>query len=192
MARIISYLWFYMVMRITGLLPDLQGVMRLRGWLLRPSFRSCGRNFQVCSGAMVVYSSNVSVGDDVYIAYGCWIQGIGDVVLEDQVMLGPYTVLASSNHSCLNGSYRFAPGRHAPIRLGRGSWTGSHVVITAGVSVGKGARCAAGAIVTRDVPDGGLVGGVPAKPLSEKGQMSPQFQRDGLPPPDGVDVSRPG
>ena len=112
---------------------------------------------------MIVGSSNVSIGDNVYIAYGCWIQGSGGVILEDEVMLGPYTVLASANHTKKNGSYRFGEGSQVPIVLNRGSWTGAHVVITAGVTVGCGAACGAGAVVVRDVPDDSVVAGVPAK-----------------------------
>ncbi len=166
MLRMLKYAWFIFIMKLTGFLPDFTPVMRVRGFLLRPALRRCGRNFQICSHAMIVYTSNVSIGNDVYIAYGCWIQGLGGVTFEDQVMLGPYTILASSNHSQLEGSYRFGPAQHAPIVMRHGSWTGSHVTVTAGVTVGRGAACAAGAVVTKDVPDHAVVGGVPARVLS--------------------------
>jgi len=166
--RMLKYAWFIFIMKLTGFLPDFVPVMRLRGFLLRPCFRRCGRNFQICSHAMIVYTSNVSIGDDVYIAYGCWIQGLGGVTFEDQVMLGPYTILASSNHTLMDGSYRFGPPRMAPIVMKRGSWTGAHVVITPGVTVGAGAACAAGAVVTKDVPDYAIVGGVPARRLDQQ------------------------
>lgn len=165
MRRILKYCWFIFVMRLTGFLPDLKFIMCMRGWLLKPCFKSCGRNFQICSNAMIVYTSNVSIGNDVYIAYGCWIHGVGSVTFEDEVMLGPYTVLATSNHNKTDGSYRFGGGQVAPIIMRRGSWCGTHVVITAGVTVGTGAACAAGCVVTRDVPDHAIVGGVPAREL---------------------------
>ncbi len=165
MRRVLQYAWFVFVMRVTGFLPDFTFIMRMRGWLLRPCFRRCGRNFQICSHAMIVYTSNVEIGNDVYIAYGSWIQGYGGVRLEDQVMLGPYTILASSNHTRVGGSFRFGPGDAGPIVLERGSWTGGHVVVTAGVTIGRGSACAAGAVVTRDVPPDTIVGGVPARPL---------------------------
>lgn len=165
MKRVLKYVWFIFVMKATGFLPDFQFVMGLRGWLLRPSFRTCGRNFQICSDAMIVFSSSVSIGQDVYIARGCWIQGVGGVTLDDEVMLGPYSILASNDHQSKDGSYRFGEARPAPIRMGRGSWTGAHVVVTAGVTVGRGVACAAGAVVTRDVEDHMVVGGVPARVL---------------------------
>ena len=163
LGRIVKYAWFHVVTRLTAWWPDFKFLMRLRGLLVCWCFAECGRNFQIASNAMIVYTSRVSIGDDVYVAYGCWIQGIGGVRLEDQVMLGPYTVLATANHSKVDGSYRFGEGQYAPIHMGRGAWTGSHVVVTAGIEIGAGAACAAGAVVTRDVEPDAVVGGVPAK-----------------------------
>lgn len=166
MKRILAFTWFCLVTKLTGWVPDFQFVMRLRGWLVRPCFRRCGRNFQLGSGVMIVYTTHVTIGDDVYLAYGSWIQGYGGVTLEDQVMLGPYTILASNNHTRQDRSYRFGAPACAPVVLRRGAWTGAHVVVTAGVTVGIGAACAAGAVVTRDVPDDAIVGGVPARVLA--------------------------
>jgi len=94
------------------------------------------------------------------------LQGIGGIVLGDEVMLGPYTVLATNNHTCKGGSYRFGAGSPAPIRIGRGCWTGAHVVVTAGVSIGDGTAVAAGAVVTHDVPSDVVAAGVPARVIA--------------------------
>jgi maltose O-acetyltransferase len=161
--RILQYCWFILIMKLTGVLPDFKGIMRLRGLLVRPCFPKCGRNLQLASHAMIVYTSGVTIGNDVYIAYGSWIHGLGGVTLCNEVMLAPYSVVVSTNHVKQDQSYRFAVGDYAPIHIGDGSWIGAHAVITAGVKVGAGALCAAGAVVTRDVPDNAVVGGVPAK-----------------------------
>ena len=157
-------------MGITSMLPDVTPILKLRGWLVRWCFRSCGRNFQIAGGVRILFTTRVEIGNDVYIAPGCWLQGIGCIVLGDEVMLGPYTVLATNNHTKVKGSYRFGEGAASPIRLGRGAWTGAHVTITAGRIIGEGAAVAAGAVVTEDVPDHALVGGVPAKVISKKSE----------------------
>jgi len=115
---------------------------------------------------MIVYTSNVSIENDVYLAYGAWVQGVGEVSLGDGVMLGPYAILASANHTKHEGSYRFGKGEHKPISLEAGSWLCSHSVVTAGVTVGAGAVCAAGSVVIKDVPPHAVVGGVPAKVIA--------------------------
>lgn len=152
-----------MVTALTSWLPDVTPMLKLRGWLVRGCFRSCGRNFQLASGTRILFSTRVDLGRDVYIAPGCWLQGVGGIRLGDEVMLGPYTVLATNNHTKSAGSYRFGAGSCAAIAIGAGSWTGAHVTVTAGCTIGAGVAVAAGAVVAEDVPDHALVGGVPAK-----------------------------
>lgn len=168
MSRLTSklkYVWVHSVIRLTGILPDLVPILRMRGWLIRPALGSCGRDFQVSSHVVLLSPDHIVVGDNVYLAYGSWIQGYGGVRLGDQVMLGPYTILATSNHTSKDGSFRYGTPDTSPITLRRGSWTGSHVTITAGVDVGEGAACAANSVVTRDVAPGSVVAGVPARVL---------------------------
>ena len=50
-----------------------------------------------------------------------------------------------------------------PINIGSDVWIGAEAIIMDGVTIGNGAIVAAGAVVTKDVPDYGIVGGVPAK-----------------------------
>lgn len=166
MGRVLAYFWFTLVVSATGWLSDLTPILKLRGFLVRWCFRSCGRNLQIASGVRILFTNRIDLGCDVYIAPGCWLQGVGGIKLGDEVMLGPYTVLATNNHQSREGSYRFGEGAASPIELGRGSWTGAQVVVTAGVKIGDGAAVAAGAVVTSDVAPGVVVGGVPARPLA--------------------------
>lgn len=55
----------------------------------------------------------------------------------------------------------------APITIEDGCWIGASVTILPGVRIGKGCVIAAGAVVTHDVEDNTLVGGVPAKVIKE-------------------------
>jgi acetyltransferase-like isoleucine patch superfamily enzyme len=164
-AEKLGYVWFYLVMKTTALLPDLVPCMKFRGLLVAPVMGSCGRNFQLCSGAIILSPGRVSVGNDVYIGYGTWIQGAGGVTFGNEVMLGPYVIVASSNHSKIGRSFRFGPPQMSEISLGDGSWVGAHGVVTAGVAIGEGAVVAANSVVTRNVEPDDLVGGCPAKSL---------------------------
>jgi acetyltransferase-like isoleucine patch superfamily enzyme len=166
-VRILAYTWLSFVQWLTAGLPDFTPILKLRGAIVRSCFRSCGRNFQLAGGVRILFSTRIDIGNDVYIAPGCWLQGVGGITLGDEVMLGPYTVLATNNHTKRDGSYRFGPGSAAPISLGRGAWTGAHAVVTAGCMIGAGAAVAAGAVVTQNVPDHAVAGGVPARVLTE-------------------------
>ena len=172
MGRVIAYFWISFVVGITGVLPDSWPVMKLRGWLVRCCFKKCGRNLHIGHGVQILFPNRVEIGDNVLLTNGCWIQARGTVTIGSEVMLGPYTCLASNDHTKKDGAYRFGEGIPAPIVLGRGSWTGAHVVVTGGVAIGEGAAIAAGAVVTKDVPAHTIAGGVPARVIKEDVQDS--------------------
>lgn len=159
--RLLTYMWFSFVVRGTSFLPDITPICLLRGWLIRPCFRKSGRRLQVQSGVEIKRTKWVEMGNDVLLAHGCWING--PVTIDDEVMLGPYVLLAAMNHSKMNGSYRFGVSQVRPIRLGRGCWIGAHATVTAGVSVGEGAVVGANAVVTHNVSAHKFVAGVPAR-----------------------------
>lgn len=165
--RIVRQLYLHLVMLLTSVLPDLRPCLALRGFLMRPALKRCGRNFQIGRRVTINFPQCVEVGNDVYIATGSWIHAPGGVVIEDEVQLAPFVVLITGDHALRDGSYRFGVGRRAPICLKRGCWLAAHVTVTQGVTVGRGALVAANAVATRDVPDFAVAGGVPARILKE-------------------------
>ena len=169
--RILQYLWFHFITAATNCLPDLQPVLRLRGFLLRPSFKSCEGNLQVARRVTINFSNCVEIGKDVFIATGCWLHGRGGIVLEDEVQLGPYAVLVAGDHTPIDGSYRFGPSDLAPIRICQGSWIAAHATVTKGVSIGRGAVLMANSVATRDVPPFTMAGGVPARVIHGKARI---------------------
>jgi maltose O-acetyltransferase len=167
LVRLVSFLWVHLVMLLTSWLPDIRPCLKLRGLLVRPALKRCGRNFQLAQRVTLNFPNCLEVGNDVYFAAGCWLHAPGGIVVEDEVQLGPYVVLITGDHSLKDGSYRFGPGARAPIRLQRGCWLAAHTTVIKGVTVGRGALVAANAVVTQDVPDFSIVGGVPARILRE-------------------------
>lgn len=146
------------------LLPEDTWSCKVRGLLIRPFLKKCGQNFQLALHAKLEHLGNIEIGDDVYVGHGTWISGVrGGVVLKDQVMIGPYVVIVSSKHTFKNGSSRYAPSIGGKITIGEGTWIASGVIVTAGVNVGKSCLLTGGAVVTKDVPDGSIAGGIPAK-----------------------------
>lgn len=170
--RILRYLWFHLVMSATSWWPDLRPIMRVRGFLLRPSFKACGQNFQVARRVTINFSDQLEIGSDVYIATGCWLHAWGGIVIEDEVQLGPYAVLATGDHTREDGSYRYGRSVLAPIHLCRGSWVAAHATIAKGVTVGRGTVIAANSVATCDIPEYVVAGGVPARIIkNEKSRM---------------------
>jgi acetyltransferase-like isoleucine patch superfamily enzyme len=166
--RVLQYLWFHFISLATSWLPDLRPFLRLRGFVVRPAFKTCGRNFQMARRVTINFTNRLELGSDVYIATGCWLNARGGIVIEDDVQLGPYVVLATGDHTGDGGSYRNGTSNLAPIRLCQGSWVAAHATVTKGVTVGPGALLAANSVATHDIPPCAVAGGVPARVIRQK------------------------
>lgn len=163
----LKYFWFILVSKLMFPLPDWQPVMRLRGTLVTPCFKSVGKNFQLASTAMVIGTHNIEIGDDVYIAHNTWVQGRGGLTIGNGVMLAPQVIVVTTQHTKVNGSYRFGPSLINPVTIGDGTWVGAGAQILPGTQIGKGCLCAAGAIVNKSFSDNNLIAGVPAKAIGK-------------------------
>jgi len=143
------------------LITDHPSGARARGKLYEPYLLECGKNFKMAAQAFIYNPNKLRVGNDVYIGFNSYL-GEGPITLEDEVLIGPFVSITASDHLMKNGSYRFGGFAEKPIVIGKGAWLAGHTCITAGVHIGKSCLVAAGAVVTKSVPDGTIVGGVPA------------------------------
>lgn len=114
-----------------------------------------------------VYSDqglNISVGRDVFVNQNCTLNDIGGIAIGDDVFIGPRVSLISSGHP-VDPARRRGEITAAPIAVERGVWLCAGATVLQGVTVGADSVVAAGAVVTRDVPAGVVVAGVPARVL---------------------------
>jgi acetyltransferase-like isoleucine patch superfamily enzyme len=162
---ILRYDWpLHFVLLLTNWLPDNVIFLRLRGFLTGLFLGKAGEDLRLARNISFYNPSKVEVGAHVYLAYGCvFISGEQPIVLGDEVLLGPYCVLASNNHTHYKGSFRYGKSESATTVVGSGSWLGSQVVVTAGSKIGSDTLVAAGAVVAGAFPDHVLLGGVPAR-----------------------------
>lgn len=118
---------------------------------------------------------NVNIGNNVKIGNGVRIQNnvsvYEGVELEDNVFCGPScvftNVLVPRAHFPVHGQYN-------KTLIKEGASLGANCTIVCGHTVGRGAMIAAGAVVTKDVPDFALMAGVPARQIgtvNEKGEI---------------------
>lgn len=118
-------------------------------------------SFRVFPPFYTDFGKNITVGKNVFINACCHFQDHGGVTLGDGCQIGHNVVFATLNHG-------FAPEDRsttypAPIVLKKNVWVGSNATILSGVTIGENAIVGAGSVVTKDVPDNAIVGGVPAK-----------------------------
>lgn len=110
-------------------------------------------------GQNVNISNNVSIGNGVKIQNN--VSVYEGVIVEDNVFLGPSCVFTND----LNPRAAFPKGRnnYIPTIIKEGATIGANATILCGHTIGKYAMVAAGAVVTKDVPDYCLVQGTPAR-----------------------------
>lgn len=115
---------------------------------------------------------NITIGRNVFINSGCRFQDQGGITLGDGTLVGHNVVLATLNHD-LSPEKR-STTHPAPIRIGKNVWIGANATVLSGVTIGDNAVIAAGAVVTKDVSENTIVGGVPAKVIKSITQEETQ------------------
>ncbi len=109
------------------------------------------------------FGKNIAVGRDVFINSGCHFQDQGGITIGDGSLIGHNVVLATINHDLSPLNNR--ENHYAPIVIEDHVWIGSNATILPGVTIGRWAVVGAGAVVTKDVEEFTVVGGVPAKEI---------------------------
>ncbi|UZR96824.1 sugar O-acetyltransferase [Chondrinema litorale] len=111
------------------------------------------------------YGKNISIGKNVFINHAASFLDLGGIIIEDNVMIGPRVNISSENHPVDPANRKqLIPGK---VTIKKNAWLGAGVTVLPGVTIGENSVVAAGAVVTQDVPDNVLVGGVPAKILKK-------------------------
>lgn len=141
------------------------GTVIVRPLVLRGVERiNLGARCAVYEGAWLATESGgtLTVGDDVYLGHDVHLHAFDDVaigagcVVADGAFVGS-SVYQQGDLSTVRGS--------GSITVGRGCFIGQRAIILGGVTIGDGAVVGAGSVVTRDVPAGATVAGVPARLL---------------------------
>lgn len=108
------------------------------------------------------FGNRVKLGKGVFINHSAILSASGGIEFEDGVMLAPGVRIATINHDLNARHTRYTYGK---VTVKKNAWIGMNATICPGVTIGQYAVVGAGAVVTKDVPDYAVVGGVPAKVL---------------------------
>lgn len=130
------------------------------------------RSMLLCKGGNIVLGNNVGIG---YYTSLCAVYG-NVLEIEDNAMLGPYVYVDGTSYHYERTDIPMSAQGLNPrggIRIGAGTWVGAHAAILDGVKIGRDAIVAAGAVVTKDVPDFAIVAGVPARVVKYRKTPSP-------------------
>lgn len=116
-------------------------------------------------GARFYQPNNIEIGNDTIIGDNCFLDGRAPLKIGDHVDIASQVLIYNSQHDIND------PAFHAiekPVVVKDYVFIGPRAIILPGVTVKKGAVVAAGAVVTKDVEEYKVVGGVPAQEISER------------------------
>jgi acetyltransferase-like isoleucine patch superfamily enzyme len=126
---------------------------------------SLGSNCAVFAGCWLACEgpdSRIDIGDDCYLGHQTHIHSIDPVTIGRDCVFADGVYVTSTDHDRAD---RAGVAGTGPVTIGNSVFLGQRVVVLGGVTIGDGATVGAHAVVTRDVPAGAVVGGVPARLL---------------------------
>jgi acetyltransferase-like isoleucine patch superfamily enzyme len=117
------------------------------------------------------HRNRITIGDGAWIGQQCFLHGAGGITIGRNVGIGPGVKIVTSSHRLdqLERPILKSDLEFAPVVVEDDSDIGTGAILLPGVRVGRGAQVGAGAVVTRDVAERGIVAGVPARPLGRRG-----------------------
>lgn len=140
---------------------------RLTTFYWRFFMAKMGSEVTIYPGSTFANARDISIGHHVFIHTGAHFYTSGSkITIGNYVLIGKHCSMLAANRDYSNWQQPMYFGTDyvkKPITVMDDVWIGERVIITAGVTIGRGAVIAAGSIVTRDVPGYAIVAGVPAR-----------------------------
>lgn len=116
---------------------------------------------------------NIKIGRDTVIGEWAVLDGRAALTIGDHVATATGVMIYNGEHDINDENFK---AKFEPVVIEDYVFIGPRAIILPGVTVKKGAVVAAGAVVTRDVDEFTVVGGVPAKPIAERSSKNPSYK----------------
>ena len=171
-AATIKYMTNHVTMHIPSHAIRRSWYRRVLGWQIGPGATILmGQHIQMAG----IRSSGmkVRIGRGTVINHGCLLYTTGGLLIGENVSISSGVWLVTGTHDMNDPAF---PDSYKPIVIGNHAWIGVRATILAGVTIGEGAVVMAGAVVTKDVPPYAVVGGVPAKVVSQRELANPTYE----------------
>ncbi|HVF69500.1 MAG TPA: acyltransferase [Xanthomonadales bacterium] len=149
-------------LHIIGLFPS----HTVRRFFYRLAGMKIGSGSTLHMGARFYKPSNILIGQDTIIGEGVILDGRNKLKIGNHVDLATEVMIYNAWHDIEDPEFK---ALSEPVTIEDYVFIGPRAIILPGVNIGKGAVVAAGSVVTKDVNEFEVVGGVPAKVIKERG-----------------------
>jgi acetyltransferase-like isoleucine patch superfamily enzyme len=171
---LIKYMTNHVIAHIPSHKVRLAWYHRVLGWQIGPrATLLLGQRVQF--GGLRSGGMKVSIGNGTVINEGCFLYTTGGLIIGENVSISAGAWLVTGTHDMNDPHF---PDDYRPIVIESHAWIGVRATVLAGVTIGEGAVVMAGAIVTRDVPPYAVVGGVPARVVSQRKLQNASYELD--------------
>ena len=124
-------------------------------------------------GANFFNPSNITIGHDTIIGDHCFMDGRAPLKIGSHVGIASQVLIYNDEHDIHSLDYGNSFG---PVEIGDYVFIGPRAIILPNIKIGKGAVVAAGAVVTKDIPNFEIWGGVPAKKINDRSNQKPNYK----------------
>lgn len=111
----------------------------------------------------------ISIGDHTYLGQDVHLHAVDPIIIGERCFIVDGVYIGSGDH---DREHRASVVSSGPVTIGADVFVGQRAIILGGVTIGDGATIGAGSVVTKDVPAGAIVAGVPARILKQSPDLS--------------------
>ena len=138
-----------------------------RRLILQDLLGQMGQNLEIEPHFNCDYGSNIFVGDNVYMNFGCILLDCNTIQIGNNVMFGPSVQIYTAYHPLEAKARNSGRELAAPVSIGDNVWLGGGVMVCPKVTIGKNTVIGTGAVVTKSMPDNVFAAGNPCRVIKE-------------------------
>ena len=132
---------------------------------LKHAFHFCGEEVFIEHGFNCDYGDKISIGNRVFINFNCTLLDGGRITISDDVLIAPNVQILTVNHPLTPQERLQKTNLIQDVFIGNNVWIGAGTIILPGVIISDNVVVGAGSVVTKDLDEGCLYVGNPAKKI---------------------------
>lgn len=138
----------------------------VRMFLLRNLFGlKAEKGVVMYSGFKIRKPKKIQIGKGTVVGFNSELDGRRGLIIGNNVNISSDVKIYTLQHDYNDADFKVSG---AKVVIGDYAWISVRAIVLPGVSIGRGAVVAAGSVVTKDIPDLAVVGGVPAREISKR------------------------
>lgn len=145
--------------------PSPRPLFKWRNLIYKMFGAKIGKGVRICSSTKLYYPWNVVIGNYCWIGENCTLYSIDKINIGNNVALAHNIFISTASHNIESLSFETI---RKPVKIFDEVWIASNAFVNMGVTINKGAVIGSCAVVTKDMPEGYICLGFPAKPVKPR------------------------